>query len=104
MGHIIAKEGNVIAVTQIIPLNIQSDNVTDEACQGAHFDNVSGIWYTEPDGLKEGLFDYAYTMDSYNIIAPYYLVITSKMHCWNCHQITRIHGVMFTRYIKNTGW
>lgn len=98
----------MITVTQIIPLNIQSDNVTDVACQGAHFDNVSGIWYTEPDGLKEVLLDYAYTMDSYNIIAPYYLVITSKMHCWNCHQITRIHGVMFTRYIKKIqdgeGW
>lgn len=38
----------MIDVTHIIPLDIHTDNVTDVACQGAHFDPVSGIWYTEP--------------------------------------------------------
>ncbi|WP_196207513.1 DNA primase [Citrobacter sp. Res13-Sevr-PEB04-36] len=90
----------MINIDHIIPLNIQSDNVTDVTCQGAYFDNVSGIWYTESDGLKGALSEYVYSMNSYNIMAPYYLVITSKMHCWNCHQSTRIHGVMFTRFIK----
>jgi hypothetical protein len=44
----------VIDVTHIIPLDIHTDNVTDVACQGAHFDPVSGIWYTEPHVLNEG--------------------------------------------------
>ncbi|MDU1433563.1 MAG: DNA primase [Citrobacter freundii] len=75
----------MIDVTHIIPLDIHTDNVADVACQGAHFDPVS-----------------------FNIVAPYYLVITSKMHCWSCHQLTHIHGVMFTRFIRKDqdgkGW
>ncbi|MDF5763779.1 hypothetical protein P4B29_00185 [Citrobacter freundii] len=98
----------MIDVTHIIPLDIHTDNVTDGACQGAHFDPVSGIWYTEPHVLNEGLRDYVYNTDSFNIVAPYYLVITSKMHCWSCHQLTHIHGVMFTRFIRKDqdgkGW
>ncbi|MFH0721389.1 DNA primase [Citrobacter braakii] len=68
----------------------------------------SSIWYTEPHELNGALRDYVYDTDNFNIVAPYYLVITSKMHCWSCHQITRIHGVMFTRFIKKNqdgqGW
>jgi hypothetical protein len=30
------------------------------------------------------------------------------MHCWSCHQLTHIHGVMFTRFIRKDqdgkGW
>lgn len=53
-GQIIPQEGNVIDVTHIIPLDIHTDNVTDVACQGAHFDQISGIWYTEPHELNGG--------------------------------------------------
>ena len=90
----------MIAVTDLIPLDIPTDSSIDVTRQGAHFDNVSGIWYTEPRQLNEALRGYAYDTDAFNIVAPYCLVITSKMHCWSCHQPTRIHGVMFTRFIK----
>ncbi|MGK3373874.1 DNA primase, partial [Citrobacter youngae] len=90
----------MIDIAHIIPLDIHTDNVTDVACQGAHFDPVSGIWYAEPHELNETLREHVYATDNFNIVAPYYLVITSKMQCWNCHQPTYIHGVMLTRYIK----
>ena len=98
----------MIDVTDIIPLDIPTESITDVACQGAHFDDISGIWYTEPRERNEALRGYAYDVDTFNVAAPYYLVITSKMHCWSCHQPTRIHGLMFTRFIKQNqdgkGW
>ena len=80
----------MIDIAHIIPLDIHTDNVTDVACQGAHFDPVSGIWYAEPHELNETLREHVYATDNFNIVAPYYLVITSKMQCWNCHQPTYI--------------
>ncbi|NRF57976.1 DNA primase [Citrobacter braakii] len=98
----------MIDVTDIIPLDIPTESISDVACQGAHFDDISGIWYTEPRELNEALRGYAYDVDTFNVAAPYYLVITSKMHCWSCHQPTRIHGLMITRFIKQNqdskGW
>ncbi|TKU77270.1 DNA primase, partial [Citrobacter sp. TBCS-14] len=46
-----------------------TDNVTDVACQGAHFDPVSGIWYAEPHELNETLREHVYATDNFNIVA-----------------------------------
>ncbi|POT58637.1 DNA primase [Citrobacter amalonaticus] len=92
----------MIDVIDIIPLDIHTDSITDVACQGAHYDPQSGIWYIEPHELSEVLSDYVYDAVDFNIVAPYYLVITPSVRCPGCHQPTRIIGILFTRYLKKS--
>ncbi|HFZ8994014.1 TPA: DNA primase [Citrobacter freundii] len=98
----------MIDTTSIIPLNIQKEDIVNGVCQGMHYDADSMIWYVEKHRLTEALSRYAYDMKDFNIIAPYYLVLSSTMTCWNCHQPTRILAVMFTRYLRKAqdgkGW
>lgn len=98
----------MINAARIIPLDIHTDDVAQAVCQGAHYDADSNVWYVEEHELTEALGGYAYDMDSFNIMAPYYLVVSTKMTCWNCHLPTSIIAVMFTRYLRKCqdgkGW
>lgn len=92
----------MIDATRIVPLNIHADNVSEALRLGAHYDTDSNVWYVEEHKLTETLSRYAYDMSEYNIVAPYYLVVSTKMTCWSCHQPTRILAVMFTRYLRKS--
>lgn len=98
----------MIDAARIIPLDIHTDDIAEAVCQGAHYDADSNVWYVEEHELTEALGRYAYDMDDCNIVAPYYLVVSTKITCWSCHQPTRVLAVMFTRYLRKSqdgkGW
>ncbi|CBG87112.1 hypothetical protein [Citrobacter rodentium] len=92
----------MIDASEIIPLDIHDGQIADAVCQGAHYDAHSGVWYVEPHELTDALRNFAYDAVDFNIVAPYYLVITSKVQCSSCRQPTDIIAVMFTRYLKKS--
>ena len=98
----------MIDATRIIPLDINTGDVAEAVCQGAHYDADSNVWYVEEGEFTEALGRYAYEMDDCNIVAPYYLVVSTKITCWTCHQPTQVLAVMFTRYLRKNqdgkGW